>query len=36
MLWQFFGAFAAFALAFWFGIKQFVDNSNGDLGTIVM
>jgi hypothetical protein len=33
---QFFGAFAAFSLAFWFGIKSFVDDSRGDLGTIVM
>ncbi|OAA43168.1 MDR efflux pump ABC3 [Metarhizium rileyi] len=32
----FFGAFAAFALAFWFGIKSFVDSSRGDLSTIVI
>ncbi|KHN96250.1 MDR efflux pump ABC3 [Metarhizium album ARSEF 1941] len=32
----FFGAFAAFALAFWFGIKSFVDDSRGNLSTIVI
>ncbi|KJK88325.1 Multidrug resistance protein [Metarhizium anisopliae BRIP 53284] len=32
----FFGAFAAFALAFWYGIKSFVDDSRGDLSTIVI
>ncbi|KAK2589480.1 ABC transporter bea3, partial [Conoideocrella luteorostrata] len=32
----FFGAFAAFALSFWYGIKSYVDRSVGDLSTIVI
>ncbi|GAB0131663.1 hypothetical protein EsDP_00000125 [Epichloe bromicola] len=32
----FFGAFAAFGLCFWYGIKSYVDRSAGDLGTIVI
>ncbi|QUC19675.1 uncharacterized protein UV8b_03916 [Ustilaginoidea virens] len=31
----FFGVYAGFGLAFWYGIKSFVDRSVGDLGTIV-
>lgn len=33
---QFFGIFAAFSLAFWYGGKAFLEGTVDDVGTIIM